>query len=534
MAPMDTARLLRTTATVLAVAGLTLSGCSAGGTGHSAAASASTPGGSATTAAATTSEPTLTPLAAAIPADLKPYYGQKLTWHSCDSSGFECATMRVPLDYAHPVAADDLTLAVSRKKATGPGDRIGSMLVNPGGPGGSAIDYLHFAATSYPAPVRARYDMAAVDPRGVARSEPVECLTDSQMDAYTKVDTSPDNTSEVNDVISADKQFGAGCEQHSRKLLGHVSTVESARDMDVLRALLGDAKLNYVGKSYGTMLGATYAGLFPTRVGRMVLDGAMDPSLTSLRTGETQAGGFETAFDAFSRDCVQHTGCPLGNSTVAAGTYIDGFLKKLDQHPLPTGQSRQLVESLGTTGLMEAMYSKELWPVLRQALTAANSGDGSQLLALSDQYYERSADGAYSNLMAANAAVNCLDLPAAANSPAQVEAALPAFRKASPHFGADFAWMSLSCASWPVKPTGRAERIEAKGAAPILVVGTTRDPATPYAWAQSLSRQLQSATLLTYEGDGHTAYSNGDDCIDTAVNTYLLQGKSPQPGKHCS
>ena len=441
--------------------------------------------------------------------------------------------MRVPLDYAHPAAADALKLTVSRKKATGPGSRIGSLLVNPGGPGGSAIDYLDSAAVSYPAPVRARYDMVAVDPRGVARSEPVHCLSDPQMDSFTQVDTTPDDTAEINGIVTADRKFGTACQQRSRKVLAHVSTVDSARDMDVLRALLGDAKLNYVGKSYGTMLGATYAGLYPTRVGRLVLDGAMDPSLTSLRMAQTQAGGFETAFQAFAKDCVQHTGCPMGGSTAAAGTYIDGFLKRLDRHPLETGQSRRLVESLGTTGLMEAMYSTELWPILRQALSAANDGDGSELLALSDQYYERTADGKYSNLMAANAAVNCLDLPPAASDPAQIKAALPAFRKESPHFGDDFAWMSLSCASWPTGHTGRAERIPAKGAAPILVVGTIRDPATPYAWAKSLAGQLSSATLLTYDGDGHTAYATGDDCVDTAVNVYLLQGKAPRSGQSC-
>jgi pimeloyl-ACP methyl ester carboxylesterase len=540
MAPMESARLLRTSATVLAVACLTLTGCSANDSGHSRAASASLPAdgtsatGSATAAQASSAPPTLAPLDARIPANLQRYYSQKLSWRGCDPSGFECATMRVPLDYAHPVAADDIKLAVSRKKATGPGGRIGSLLVNPGGPGGSAIAYLHSAALDYPAPVRAHYDMVGVDPRGVARSSPVKCLTDSQMDAYAQVDQTPEDTAQINAVVDADRRFGQGCERRSSKLLGHVSTVDSARDMDVLRALLGDAKLNYVGKSYGTFLGATYAGLFPSRVGRMVLDGAIDPSLSSLQMGETQAGGFETAFKAFAKDCVSWSDCPMGHSTTAAGSYVSTFLKGLDKHPLPTSGGRKLVEALGTTGMMEAMYSKELWPVLRAALTAANRGDGSKLLTLSDQYYERGANGSYSNLMAANAAVDCLDLPPAAESPQQVEAALPVFRKASPHFGTDFAWMSLSCASWPVKPTGRAERIPAVGAGPILVVGTTRDPATPYAWAQSLAHQLRSATLLTYEGDGHTAYATGDDCVDTAVNTYLLQGRPPQPGKRCS
>ncbi len=532
---MDTARLFRTTSTVLVVAGLTLSGCSASGTGRSAAASspsAPTAMGDSSAAVTPATDATLAPLPEDVPSDLQPYYGQKLSWHGCDN-GFECATMRVPLDYAHPTAKDDLKLAVSRKKATGPGARIGSLVINPGGPGGSAIDYLHYAGVSFPAPVRARYDMAAVDPRGVARSAPVTCLSDAQMDKYAQVDNTPDDTAQIKKIIDADKGFGQGCQAHSRKLIAHVSTIDSARDMDVLRALLGDKKLNYVGKSYGTFLGATYAGLFPSRVGRMVLDGAMDPSLTSLQTGEAQAHGFETAFQAFVKDCVNRSDCPMGHTEAEAGAYVTKFLQGLDTHPLSTGQSRKLGEQLGTTGMLEAMYSKELWPVLRQALDAANHGDGSQLLALSDQYYERDASGKYSNLMAANAAINCLDLPSAASTPAQVEAALPAFRKASPHFGEAFAWMSLSCADWPVKATGRAERIPAKGAAPIVVIGTTRDPATPYAWAKSLASQLDSGTLITYNGDGHTVYANGVDCVDSAVNRYLLEGTPPKNNLHC-
>jgi pimeloyl-ACP methyl ester carboxylesterase len=534
VAPMDTARLLRTSTTVLAVAGLLLSGCSAGA-GHSAAASA--PSGavaaSQTTAANRAAAP-LAPLPATIPDALKRYYEQKLVWHDCGSGGFQCTTMKAPLDYGHPVAADDLTLSVTRKRATGPGQRIGSLLVNPGGPGGSAVDYAQIAAARYPAPVRARYDIVGMDPRGVAHSDPVVCLTDRQMDAFTQVDNDPHNQSEINAISAADKRFADGCEQRSAKLLPHISTIEAARDMDILRSLLGDARLNYLGKSYGTMLGATYAGLFPSRVGRLVLDGAMDPSLSALEESRTQAEGFETAFQAFARDCAQHTGCPMGQTTDAAGRYIVSFLSNLDAHPLPTGQSRQLGESLGTSGLIEAMYAKQLWPVLRLALAAANRGDGGPLLALSDQYYERSSDGSYSNLMYANAAVNCLDLPPATRSTADVEAVLPAFRKASPHLGPDFAWMTLSCASWPVKATGRPMRIEAKGAAPILVVGTTRDPATPYAWARSLASQLSSGHLLTYRGDGHTAYASGNDCIDTAVNLYLLEGRIPPPGKTCS
>jgi pimeloyl-ACP methyl ester carboxylesterase len=535
--PTHPTRLLHFPATVIAVTGLLLSACS-GGAGHQAATASSVPAATAAPAPSDTASPatkaTLAPLPTATPADLAPYYEQKLAWDSCGVPDFECAKMKVPLDYSHPAAADDLRLAVARKKAPGPGTRLGSLLVNPGGPGGSAIDYLQYAATGYPADVTARYDMAAVDPRGVARSAPVACLSDKQMDAYTAVDSTPDNTAEAGKLAAADRAFAAGCKKRSAALIGHVSTVDSARDMDVLRQLLGDPKLTYVGKSYGTFLGATYAGLFPQRVGRLVLDGAMDPSVGALESSRAQAGGFEIAFNAFAADCVKRADCPLGRTSAAdAGSRLDALFAGLDKHPLPTGTSRPLTEALGTTGVIAAMYDQDAWPALRGALISANKGDGGPLLQLSDSYYERDDAGKYSNLMYANAAVNCLDLPAAFRSPADVKKAVPAFRAASPHFGTALAWSSLICGYWPLAATGHPERIQAKGAAPILVVGTIRDPATPYAWAQSLAAQLSSGHLLTYDGDGHTAYARGSTCIDTAVNAYLLSGTLPPPHKKC-
>ncbi|MEK9524150.1 alpha/beta hydrolase [Streptomyces sp. adm13(2018)] len=516
---MDSRRLLRTSATALAAAGLILSGCSGG----------SDAAASRTTAAARQASPSSSPEA------LKKFYGQKLKWRDCGVTGFQCATLRAPLDYAKP-DGEQIDLAVSRVRATGPGKRLGSLLVNPGGPGGSAVGYLQgYAGVGYPAPVRARYDMVAVDPRGVARSEPVECLTGPEMDTFTQVDQTPDDPAEVNALSAAFKDFSAGCAKKSRTILPHVSTVETARDMDVLRAVLGDEKLNYVGASYGTFLGATYAELFPDRVGRLVLDGAMDPSLPAIELNRDQTAGFETSFRAFAADCVTQPDCPLGTGSVeAAGEALKKFFRDVDAEPVPTGESRPLGESLATTGVIAAMYDEGAWPQLREALARAVDGDGAGLLALADSYYEREADGTYANLMFANAAVNCLDLPAAYGGPADVAKAVPSFEKASPIFGRGLAWAALNCTSWPTPPTGAPHRITAEGAAPILVVGTTRDPATPYEWAQSLSGQLSSGTLLTYEGDGHTAYGRGSDCIDTAINTYLLEGTPPADGKRCS
>ncbi|MBZ6132916.1 alpha/beta hydrolase [Streptomyces olivaceus] len=518
----------------LAAAALLATACSASGASTSAGSQAEAAG---STEAATAS---LAPLPKATPAELSPYYEQKLGWRDCGVPGFQCATMKAPLDYAKPTDGD-VRLAVARKKATGPGKRLGSLLVNPGGPGGSAIGYLQqYAGIGYPEKVRAQYDMVAVDPRGVARSEPVECLDGREMDAFTRTDATPDDERETDELVDAYKDFAEGCGKDAPKLLRHVSTVEAARDMDVLRAVLGDEKLNYVGASYGTFLGATYAGLFPERAGRLVLDGAMDPSLPARRLNLEQTQGFETAFQSFAKDCAGRSDCPLGGKGTTpdqAGRNLTSFFDDLDAKPLPAGDAdgRRLTESLATTGVIAAMYDEAAWQQLREALTSAmKKKDGAGLLVLSDSYYEREADGSYSNLMFANAAVNCLDLPAAFSSPDQVREALPEFEKASPVFGEGLAWASLNCTYWPVQPTGEPHRIKAAGATPIVVVGTTRDPATPYRWAEALADQLSSGRLLTYEGDGHTAYGRGSTCIDSAIDTYLLTGTAPKDGKRCS
>lgn len=516
----------KTAAGLLATAALLVSACSSG---------------SATTSAASAAdEAALIALPQATPAALASYYGQKPAWRGCGVPGFECATLKAPLDYDEP-SSGDVRLALTRKKATGPGKRLGSLLVNPGGPGGSAIGYVQaYAGIGYPAEVRARYDMVAVDPRGVARSEPVKCLDGPDMDTYTQTDATPDDGKETDGLVAAYRTFAEGCGADAPRLLRHVSTVEAARDMDIVRAVLGDEKLNYVGASYGTFLGATYAGLFPDRAGRLVLDGAMDPSLPARRLNLEQTAGFETAFRSFAKDCARQPDCPLGGkgtSPERVGENLKAFFAKLDTRPVPTGDAdgRRLTESLATTGVIAAMYDEGSWEQLREALTSATKeNDGSGLLVLSDGYYERDADGAYSNLMFANAAVNCLDLPASFDTPDEVSRALPEFEKASPVFGRGLAWAALNCAYWPVHATGEPHRIEAKGAAPIVVVGTTRDPATPYRWARALAGQLSSARLLTYEGDGHTAYGRGSSCIDRTINAYLLRGTPPKDGKRCS
>lgn len=514
-------------------------GCTSGSSGADlvrasggAGAPSSDSGASSTSFSATPLEP----LPTAVPAALAPYYAQRLAWQPCDG-GFECTTFRVPTDYDHP-GEGDLTLAAARAPSVpsgaAAGARLGSLLLNPGGPGGSAVEYLETAARTYDAGVRARYDLVGLDPRGVGRSSPISCLSGDRMDAYTSVGLTPSDQHGIDALVAADKEFAEGCRRHAGPALGHLSTVEAARDMDVLRALLGDERLAYVGKSYGTFLGATYAGLFPGRVGRLVLDGAVDPSLDSVSGNRTQAGGFETAWTAFAKDCATREDCPLGRGEQQIGEQLTALLAAAQEHPLPTTDGgRRLTGSQATTGVIQALYADFLWPKLRSALTDARAGDGTGLLKLSDSYYGREADGSYPNLMFANTAVNCLDLPAPFGSPEEVQRALPDFERTSPHFGRGMAWMALSCAYWPVRATGAAHTIRAAGAAPIVVIGTTRDPATPYAWARALAGQLESGRLLTYDGDGHTAYGRRSGCVDAAVNRYLLTGEAPEQGKRC-
>ncbi|MEV7772727.1 alpha/beta hydrolase [Kitasatospora sp. NPDC086791] len=557
----------RVSTAVLAV-GLLTGGCGSGPSGAPRAASSDS-GASSSSFAASSPAPAsapgasgatpLQPLPVAVPAALAPYYAQRPAWQPCDG-GFECTTFRVPLDYDRP-GDSDLTLAAARAAAepaaTGAGVgagagtnsgadpssspaagarglRLGSLLLNPGGPGGSAIEYLESAARTYDSGVRARYDLVGLDPRGVGRSSPVTCLSGARMDAFTAVDLTPGDQRAIDDLVAADKEFADGCRKQAGAVLGHLSTVEAARDMDVLRALLGDERLNFVGKSYGTFLGATYAGLFPTRVGRLVLDGAMDPALDSVTGNRIQAGGFETAWAAFAKDCAKREDCPLGRTEQQAGDQLTALFATVRTASLPTTDNgRRLTESQATTGVIEAMYADFLWPKLRSALADAKAGDGTGLLKLSDAYYGREADGSYPNLMFANTAVNCLDLPAPFRGPEEVQRAVPDFEQASPHFGRDMAWMALTCAYWPVRATGAAHTIRAAGAAPIVVIGTTRDPATPYAWARSLAGQLESGRLLTFDGDGHTAYGRHSACVDGAVNRFLLTGEAPEQDKRC-
>ncbi|MBW8751845.1 MAG: alpha/beta fold hydrolase [Propionibacteriales bacterium] len=435
------------------------------------------------------------------------FYDQKLNWRDCGRD--KCSLLTVPLDYADP-AGKTLHLAVLEVPAQG--HRIGSLVVNPGGPGGSGVQY------------------AAA---GSLQFDPVQCVGTKQLDQLVAFDPDPDTDAERAEMDGLIRAFGDGCLTHSGDLTRHMSTREAARDMDILRAALGERKLDYLGASYGTFLGATYADLFPHHVGRFVLDGAIDPSLSNEQLSLQQAHGFETALRAYVTDCVDRGSCFLGDSVDGGLLKIKSFLLAVDKKPLPTGGDRQLTEGLATLGIWMPLYVKSYWSQLTAGLKQAmDEGTGSNLLGLADLYTSRGPSSYNDNSMEALYAVNCLDhddyIPTS-----DVPSHFAQFEKVSPTFGRAFAYGLSTCSDWPVQTGQHTVALHAKGAPPIVVVGTTRDPATPLKWAQALAAQLDSGTLITRDGDGHTGFQRGNSCVDAAVEGWLIKGDVPKPDLKC-
>lgn len=463
---------------------------------------------------------------------LAAFYTQVPVWSEC-GGGFECAEIEVPLDYAAP-DAKRITITINRLPASNPSRRIGSLLVNPGGPGGSGLEYARGADQVVSESVLKRFDLVGFDPRGVGQSTPIRCLSDREEDQLSAMDQSPDDRFEMEALVFASKLLGQRCKEAAGDSLAFIGSTEVARDMDIIRGVLGDKKLFYIGKSYGTYLGTLYAQIFPKRVGRLVLDGALDPTVDETEAARVQAIGFQGALKAFARNCVSEPGCRLGKSTNEVLSRINGFIEQLDVTPLKTDSRRPLTQSLGVLGVVSALYDQDFgWPELEDALTTAFNGDGTDLLILADQYLNRDERGRFlDNANDISYIVGCRDRRGHVSISIS-KANREAFSKVSPTFGPYLAYSMLPCEYWPVGPRPYPLPINARGAAPILVVGTLRDPATPYVWAQRLARELSSGRLLTWDGDGHTAYARGSKCIDQSVDSYLLTGVLPEAGKVC-
>ncbi|WP_329040416.1 alpha/beta hydrolase [Streptomyces sp. NBC_00178] len=458
-----------------------------------------------------------------------------LDWRRCGAPedgeapgpAWRCATVRVPLDHAEPDGRT-IGIALIRKPATRKSERLGSMLFDFGGPGGSGVGILPRAADAY-RELNTRYDLVGFDPRGVAASEGVRCRDDEEQEkSYREIDMTPDTAAEEAAFVADGRAFGAGCARLSGAVLPHVGTTNAARDMDLIRAALGDEKLSYFGISYGTELGGTYAHLFPERVGRVVLDAVVDPTADSVGHARNQATGFQRALENYFRDRGQDPGA--GTRRTAA------LLRRLDTDPLPTSSGRELSESLAVTGIVTPLYSKSGWPSLTAALDEAEkSGRGDRLLELADSYNGRDADGHYGTQNHSQRAISCADTRARPTA-AEARALLPEFRRLSPVFGPFLAWDTAGwCAGWPVEGEHDTPEASAPGAAPILVIGTTGDPATPYEGARRMADELGEGVgvMVTNKGEGHGAYGESP-CVTSLVDAYFLDGEVPADGRTCS
>jgi len=468
---------------------------------------------------------------------LAEYEQQKLDWSECYDY-YDCAELRVPIDY-DDLSVGTFRLSVLRASALDQKNRLGSIVVNPGGPGGSGVDYAYNAELIFSPEITDRYDIVGFDPRGVAESEPIYCFSDEELDENLAADSKPDNAAELAETLKESELYAQKCLENT-DYLEHFTTLETARDMDILRAALGEKKLNYVGKSYGTYLGTLYAELFPKNVGRFVLDGAVDPNIPMRDQNLAQAIGFEKALTAFIKDCLTITDCPFTGTVAQARTTIITTLQKAATTPLPQkdprdGDTRLITESLILVGIASSLYDDvDGWPRLRQAFTESAADFGDTFLELADEYSGRNPDGTFrSNDFDSGAVIDCLDWRDTRTTEQYTKDA-EEFATKAPIFGPYIAYSGLHCQFFPQPKTARvANTTTTITTAPIIVIGTLRDPATPYSWSVSLSKIFKGSSLISLDGDGHTGHGRGSACVDGAVDAFLLKGTLPPADLMC-
>jgi pimeloyl-ACP methyl ester carboxylesterase len=472
-----------------------------------------------------------TPIPEDVDAPLEPFYSQILRWDQCGE--FLCTTARAPLDWDDP-SAEEIELALIRQPAKK--EKVGSLLVNPGGPGVSGYNVVAESVdVAVTEAVQDRYDIVGFDPRGVGRSTAVECLEPADLDSLLY--GIPPGSRGTNSWITAQNELthslGQACLANTGALLANVDTVSTARDLDMLRAVLGEEQLDYLGYSYGAYLGTVYAGTFPDKVGRLVLDGAIDPSLSEPQVTLAQAQGLETALRSYLTACIPAATCPFQGSPDEGMARVRDVLDAVSKNPLPSTDGRSVGADTLLIAIAAPLYDAETWPALDTLFTTVLAGQAEFALTVVDAYYGRSPDGSYTgNLFEALRAVRCLDYPAQ-NNVAVMKEQGRALTDAAPHLGPYLAYSDLSCLSWPFPSERVPAPITAPGAAPILVLGTTNDPSTPYPWAVSVASQLESGILVTRQGDGHTAFNQGNACVDATVEQYLIDGVVPPADVLC-
>ncbi|MFV9636462.1 alpha/beta hydrolase [Mycobacterium neumannii] len=469
--------------------------------------------------------------------------GTPIEWAKCQTeqsdesripADAECGMLSVPVDYDEP-DGDVARIAMVRFKATG--DKIGSLIINPGGPGESGVEAAASIVGSLPESVRQRFDLVGFDPRGVANSTPaLWCNSDADNDrlrAEPQVDYSPEGVAEIEKET---KEFVQRCEDKmGKEFLANVGTVNVAKDLEAMRQALGDEKLTYLGYSYGTRIGATYAENYPDKVRAMVLDGAVDPNADPTEANVRQAAAFQTAFNDYAADCAQNPACPLGTDPAKANDVYHSLVDPLVEKPLRTRDPRGLSYSDAIVGTILPLYSPDLWRHLTQALSEMERGAGDTMLALADLYMGRDAQGHYNNSTDVRVAVNCVDKPAVTDRAKVVEEDRRV-REAAPFmsYGEFTGHAPLgTCAFWPVPPTSEPHELQVEGLPPTLVVSTTNDPATPYQAGVELAKQL-GGTLVTFQGTQHTVVFQGNNCVDDIAANYLVDLTLPPPDTTCS
>ncbi len=470
-------------------------------------------------------------------------YGAPPVWGGCqqivdDTSAIptaQCGTVSVPVDYANPEGAQ-AQLAVIRIPAGG--DRIGVLMVNPGGPGASAVDTVAgMGAVLADTEIARRFDLVGFDPRGVGHSTPqLRCRTDAEFDAYRREPNADYSQAGVAHIEGLYRQYAQQCaDRVGKHFLASVGTPTTAHDMDVVRAALGENQISYLGFSYGTEIGVAYAEAYPSRIRAMVLDGAIDPNLDPIDENLRQMAGFQTAFEDYAADCAQSAGCPLGTDPAQFVNRYHQLTDPLVARPAATSDPRGLSYQDAITGTVNALYSRQYWKFLTSGLLGLQRGtDPGDLLLLADDYLNRDPSGHYQNSQDAFYSIRCVNAQFP-TEPAVWAAADQRSRAAAPFLSygsfTGFAPRDV-CAMWPVTSTARPHPATSPGPGKVVVVSTTHDPATPYQAGVDLAKQMQSP-LITFDGTQHTVVFNGDACIDSAVVAFLVDGVKPPEGLRC-